>query len=111
MAVVKFICMECFEDIYIEEKDPVWVCPICQNEDVFPDETDDLPYLPDASFYDDNFGWWDDMDDPDQQEWYHSVQKKSVEKDCLGCGRRVKILPDYDYCDSCATRREQGWDY
>jgi len=63
------------------------------------------------SYYDDNFGHWEDMDDPDNQEFYKEVQRKSVRKKCQGCGRMVKIMPDYAYCDSCATRREQGWDY
>lgn len=60
---------------------------------------------------DDNFGVWDDMEDPDTQEFYKRVQQHSVEKECVGCGRIVKILPQYDVCDSCATKREQGWDF
>jgi rRNA maturation endonuclease Nob1 len=50
------------------------------------------------------------MDDPDMQDFYRDVQKRSVVKRCQGCGRKVKILPEYGYCDSCATKREQGWD-
>jgi len=61
------------------------------------------------TYYDDNFGHWD-MNDPDALEFYHDVQRRSVTKKCQGCGRKVKILPDYAYCDSCATKREQGWD-
>lgn len=64
-----------------------------------------------ATYYDDNFGFWEDMDDPDMQDFYRETQKKSVYKKCKGCGRRVKILPDYAYCDSCATRRERGEDF
>lgn len=63
-----------------------------------------------ASYFDDNFGCWDGMDDPDMQDFYRDVQKRSVWKRCEGCGRKVKILPEYGYCDSCATKREQGWD-
>ena len=62
------------------------------------------------SYYDDNFGHWEDMDDPDNQDFYNEVQRRSKLKECAGCGRTVKILPDYAYCDSCATKREQGWD-
>jgi hypothetical protein len=63
-----------------------------------------------ATYHDDNFGCWDGMDDPDMQDFYRDVQKRSVVKRCQGCGRKVKILPEYGYCDSCATKREQGWD-
>lgn len=62
------------------------------------------------SYYDDNFGHWDSMDDPDMQDFYRDVQRRSVRKTCKGCGRKVKILPDYAYCDSCASKREQGFD-
>lgn len=61
-------------------------------------------------YYDDNFGFWEDMDDPDNIEFYERVQRESVEKKCEGCGRTVRILPQYGYCDGCATKREQGWD-
>ena len=63
-----------------------------------------------ATYYDDNFGHWDNMDDPDMQAFHKETQRKSVWKKCSGCGRRVRILPDYAYCNSCATKREQGWD-
>ena len=62
------------------------------------------------TFHDDNFGHWDGMDDPDMQQFFQEVQRKSVRKKCLGCGRMVKIMPHYAYCDTCATRREQGVD-
>ena len=63
------------------------------------------------TYYDDNFGTWDDMDDPDMVEFYHSVQERSVETECYGCGYTFMLLPGYGYCDSCATKREQGWDF
>jgi hypothetical protein len=62
-------------------------------------------------YYDDNFGCWDDMNDPEMREFYHQVQRTNVRKKCQGCGRMVKIQPHYAYCDSCATRREQGYDF
>ena len=71
---------------------------------------EELHKLTKESYYDDNFGHWDDMDDPDMKDFYRDVQRRSVVKKCVGCGRRVKILPEYDVCDSCATKREQGWD-
>ena len=61
------------------------------------------------SFVDDNFGTYD-IQDGDDIRFYQDVQKRSVRKKCQGCGRMVKILPQYGYCDSCATKREQGFD-
>jgi hypothetical protein len=63
------------------------------------------------SYYDDNFGLWEDMDDPDTREYYNYVQRISVDKECNGCGRIVRILPNYGYCDSCASMRESGIDF
>lgn len=63
-----------------------------------------------STYFDDNFGCWDDMDDPDMREFYEHVQRTNVEKVCVGCGRTVRIQPHYDVCDSCATKRERGWD-
>jgi hypothetical protein len=63
-----------------------------------------------GGFYDDNFGHWECMDDPDQQEFYERVQRQSVEKVCVICERAVRILPQYDKCDACARRIEQGMD-
>ncbi len=62
------------------------------------------------SFYDDNFGHWEDMDDPDVREFYDQVQKESVWKDCERCGRRVKLRPSYSICNSCADIMERGGD-
>jgi hypothetical protein len=62
------------------------------------------------TFYDDNFGHWDDMDDPEMRDFYKHVQDTNVEKECQGCGRVVRIQPHYAYCDSCATKLERGMD-
>jgi hypothetical protein len=64
-----------------------------------------------AIYYDDNFGHWDDMDDPDMQDFYFRVQKESVVKTCKRCGRTVKLRPDYAICNSCADAIERGLDY
>jgi hypothetical protein len=63
-----------------------------------------------TSYYDDNFGEYEDMDDPDNREFYRQVQKESVWKRCQGCDKRVKLRPDYAYCNSCATKIENGMD-
>jgi hypothetical protein len=60
--------------------------------------------------YDDNFGHWDGADE-DTRDFYRQVQRNSVSKKCRGCGRMVRIMPQYAYCDGCATRMERGEDY
>jgi Zn finger protein HypA/HybF involved in hydrogenase expression len=60
-----------------------------------------------ASYYDDNFGHWD-IDDEDDVEFYREIQETNVEKKCEGCGRMVRIQPQYAYCNSCADKRERG---
>jgi hypothetical protein len=60
-------------------------------------------------YYDDNFGHWE-INDEDDLEHYRRTQATNVRKKCQGCGRMVSIQPQYGYCDSCATKREQGWD-
>jgi hypothetical protein len=64
-----------------------------------------------TEYYDDNYGHWTDMDDPDMREFYKQTQRESVWKKCQGCGRRVKIKRDYAYCNSCADKREKGMDF
>ena len=61
-------------------------------------------------YYDDNFGHWHDMDDPDNQEFYRQVQAESVWKTCERCKRRVKLRPNYAICNSCADALERGAD-
>jgi hypothetical protein len=61
------------------------------------------------SYYDDNFGCYD-IRDEDDIAFYKEMQRISIRKKCQGCGRMVKIKPDYGYCNSCATRIEQGGD-
>lgn len=62
-------------------------------------------------YYDDNYGHWHDMDDPDMRAFYREVQRNSVWKKCRVCGRRVKLRRDYDMCNSCADAQEKGLDY
>lgn len=60
-----------------------------------------------ATYYDDNFGHYE-IEDQDDIDFYFEMQNKSVEKKCHGCGRTVKIKPEYGYCNSCADARERG---
>ena len=61
------------------------------------------------TYYDDNFGHWD-IEDEDDMEHYRRTQETNVEKEGAGCHRMVMLQPQYGYCDSCATKIEQGWD-
>jgi hypothetical protein len=61
------------------------------------------------TFVDDNFGVYD-MSDPESEAFYHRVQRESVWKRCNGCGRRVKLRPDYGICNSCCEVLERGGD-
>jgi len=63
------------------------------------------------SYYDDNFGHWDDMDDEENLSFYKQVQAESVLKTCGDCERKVMLRPDYAICNSCTDRRESGWGY
>jgi hypothetical protein len=61
------------------------------------------------SYYDDNYGHYD-IQDQDDVDFYFQTQKQSVRKKCQGCGRMVRIKPDYAYCNSCADKLERGGD-
>ena len=63
-----------------------------------------------TNYYDDNFGCWDGMGDPDTVDFYNQVQSESVEKTCSICGFTALLRPHYDKCDSCCTKIENGWD-
>jgi len=63
-------------------------------------------------YYDQNYGWYNEDEDPEElREFYFDVQRRSVEKKCSRCGKMVRILPDYDICNSCAEKMEQGYDF
>lgn len=62
-----------------------------------------------TTYVDDNFGVYD-IECEEDVEFYRRVQEESVVKKCQGCGRRVRLRPDYGYCSSCADRRERGGD-
>jgi len=62
------------------------------------------------TYYDDNFGHWDDMDNPDMVLFYHRVQKESVVKQCVICNRTVRLRPEYDKCNRCVEMLEKGLD-
>lgn len=60
---------------------------------------------------DDNFGTWHDTEDPEVQAFYRKVQQTNVWKVCSCCGRKVKIQPHYDKCNSCCEKIERGGDF
>jgi len=61
------------------------------------------------TYVDDNYGTYD-IQDEDDIEFYNQVQRESVRKKCQGCGRMVRLRPDYAICDSCANKLERGGD-
>lgn len=61
-----------------------------------------------VTYYDDNFGHWSDTHDPDVVAFYEQVQRESVKKECIECGKVVKIRPNYDICNNCANHIERG---
>ena len=66
------------------------------------------------SYYDDNYGHWDDCDPADNEEneaFRRNVERNSVWKTCKICGERVKIQRHYDKCDSCCRQIESGWQW
>lgn len=62
------------------------------------------------SYYDDNFGCWD-INDQDDVEFYKRVQRESRPRKCQGCGRRVRLRPDYAICNDCCVKHELGGDH
>lgn len=62
-----------------------------------------------SGYYDENFGWYE-IESEEDVDFYHQVQRESIEKRCQGCGRTVRIRPDYAYCNNCATIIERGGD-
>jgi len=61
-------------------------------------------------YYDDNFGEYN-IESEEDIEFYHEMQKMSVEKICVDCGKTVRIKSDYEVCNNCADRRERGLAY
>jgi len=61
------------------------------------------------TYVDDNFGTYD-IEDEDDITFYHQVQRESIPKRCEGCHRKVRLRPDYTYCNTCATKLERGQD-
>jgi hypothetical protein len=57
-------------------------------------------------YYDDNYGHWENMDDPEMRDFYFKVQRESVWKKCRQCGQRVRLRKEYDLCNSCAEENE-----
>lgn len=80
------------------------------------DDEDEVEYYNDTvmyndiPMYDDNFGFYDDPDDPDTRRFFEETQHNSVLKKCDGCGKTKTLLRHYRYCNSCMTRLERGED-
>jgi rRNA maturation endonuclease Nob1 len=62
------------------------------------------------TYHDDNFGQYE-INSQEDVDFYFEMQRKSIVKKCAGCGRKVKLAPDYVICNSCADKAERGFDY
>lgn len=60
-------------------------------------------------YIDDNFGVYDMSEGEEAHQFYRDNQRRSVWKECSMCGHKVKLLPDYDKCNSCCDRLERGY--
>ena len=60
-----------------------------------------------AAVYDNNFGFWD-IDGQEEKAFFEYVQGQSVQKICLRCERRVRLMPPKTLCASCVTALECG---
>jgi hypothetical protein len=63
--------------------------------------------MPRRTYVDDNFGTWD-IEDQEDIEFYHRVQKESRRKKCKGCGKMARLRPEYVICNECAEKMERG---
>ena len=63
-----------------------------------------------ASYFDDNFGNYE-INDEEDVEFYHHMQKESEWKACSSCERQVFISYRYSICNDCADRRERGMEF
>ena len=60
-----------------------------------------------SNYYDDNFGHYE-INDQEDIEFYHKMQKESEWKNCKQCERRVFISYRYAICNDCADAQERG---
>ncbi|MFC1880664.1 hypothetical protein ACFL2S_04075 [Thermodesulfobacteriota bacterium] len=54
------------------------------------------------AYYEDNYGTWQDIQDPRVVDLYEEVKSKSEFKDCIRCGKTVWLLSYRCICSSCA---------
>ena len=57
-------------------------------------------------FHDDNYGQWDMSEGQEMEDFYHRVQRESVEKVCKQCGETVRLRRQYVICNDCADMNE-----
>ena len=63
-----------------------------------------------ASYYDDNFGHYE-INNEEDIEFYHRMQRESEWKQCKQCEREVFISYRYAICNDCADRNERGMQF
>ena len=45
------------------------------------------------------------------RSFYRRTQRTNITKVCKGCGRSVRIQPQYAYCNGCADIIERGGEF
>ncbi len=58
----------------------------------------------------DNFGDFDGSD-KETREFHRQVTDNSVTKTCRMCYEKVRLLPEYDKCNSCMNKMENGQEW
>ena len=60
-----------------------------------------------TTIYEHNFGFWE-IDGPVEQAFFEYIQRQSVQKTCVRCARRVRLMPPKTLCASCVSALECG---
>ena len=68
-----------------------------------------------GQYDDDEDEFWDDEDEVTDNDgnvvWSRHYEGQFVDRKCQGCGCTFQGMPDHGYCNSCADKRERGWDF
>ena len=53
--------------------------------------------------------YYGSYEEEENGDFYNKIQRRSVLKTCSICDRKVKLLPEYDKCNSCMEDMEKGF--
>jgi hypothetical protein len=60
-----------------------------------------------STLYEDNFGFYC-PEEPDEEEFYKSIRRRSIQKKCVRCHKKVRLLQHIRICASCSSSMEFG---